>query len=86
MTSFVNAYNRRVSGAAISQSEMENGERMFFPQPGNSPVVIEQKRKQREAVLRGLVAEAGQIAMADARGTSSQSEDAARLAAILGTD
>lgn len=46
---------RKESGAAISESEFKNAERQYFPQPGESPAVIEQKRQLRavaEAAMR----------------------------------
>ena len=46
--SFINAILRKESGAAIAESEFANAERQYFPQPGDSPEVIEQKRKNRE--------------------------------------
>ncbi|MBO6755478.1 MAG: hypothetical protein JJ902_04075 [Roseibium sp.] len=56
---FVNAVLRRESGAVISPSEFENAAQQYFPQPGDSPAVVEQKRKNRELVLRGLERAAG---------------------------
>lgn len=45
---------RKESGAAISPKEYENDARIYFIQPGDSPRVIENKRKGRAAVLEGL--------------------------------
>lgn len=56
---FVNAYLRRVSGAAISQSEFKHAESQFFPRIGDSPDVIEQKRQNRELAKEGLRLESG---------------------------
>ena len=67
MKIFVNAYLRRTSGAAISKQEMIDGEAMFFPQVGNPEGVLAQKKRTRETVLQGLYAEAGEIAMNEAR-------------------
>lgn len=54
---FVNATLRKESGAAISNSEFESARQQYFPQPGDSPAVIEQKRKNRELSTRGMLAE-----------------------------
>lgn len=45
---FINAILRKESGAAIAESEFANAERQYFPQPGDSPEVIQQKRENRE--------------------------------------
>ncbi len=54
---FVNAVLRRESGAAISNSEFDNARQQYFPQPGDSAQVIEQKRRNRELATRGVLAE-----------------------------
>ncbi|MFG5777970.1 hypothetical protein ACFIQF_12925 [Comamonas sp. J-3] len=54
---FVNAVLRRESGAAISASEFDNARKQYFTQPGDSPQVSEQKRKNRELATRGMLAE-----------------------------
>ena len=51
---FVNAVLRKESGAAIAQSEFDNARRQYFPQPGDSAAVIEQKRANRETAIKGL--------------------------------
>jgi hypothetical protein len=56
---FINAALRRESGAAISEGEFQNAEKQYFPRAGDSPEVIEQKRKNRAIVLKGLSTEAG---------------------------
>ncbi|MDD3481817.1 hypothetical protein [Azovibrio restrictus] len=56
---FINAVLRQESGAAISQSEFENSARQYFPQPGDSAEVIEQKRANREAAINGFRISAG---------------------------
>lgn len=45
---FVNAVLRRESGAAISAPEFDNASKQYFPQPGDSPQVIAQKKRNRE--------------------------------------
>ncbi|WP_156909217.1 hypothetical protein [Ottowia thiooxydans] len=54
---FVNAVLRRESGAAISNAEFDNARQQYFPQMGDSPQVIEQKRRNRDLATRGILAE-----------------------------
>ena len=56
---FVNAILRKESGAAISQSEFDNARKQYFPQPGDSKEVIDQKTANRETAIRGLSKIAG---------------------------
>ena len=54
---FINATLRRESGASISQPEFDNADRQYFPQPGDGPRVIEQKRRNRQLAEQGILAE-----------------------------
>lgn len=56
---FVNAVLRRESGAAISKDEFASAEAQYFPRTGDTPKVLEQKRKNRDLVIGGLLAEGG---------------------------
>jgi hypothetical protein len=56
---FITAALRKESGAAISQSEYDNAEKTYFPQPGDSRQQIEQKRQAREDVIKGFEISAG---------------------------
>lgn len=56
---FINAVLRQESGAAINQSEFNNARIQYFPQPGDKPEVIEQKRKNRELAIQGFGTIAG---------------------------
>lgn len=56
---FVNATLRQESGAAIAESEFESATKQYFPQPGDSAAVIEQKRKNREISINGMMRQAG---------------------------
>ena len=56
---FVNATLRQESGAAISNSEFENAQKQYFPQPGDSPEVIAQKAANRLTVIKGFARQAG---------------------------
>ena len=57
--SFINATLRRESGAAIAQSEFDNAEEQYFPQVGDTPEVLAQKKRNREVVQAMMKAEAG---------------------------
>jgi hypothetical protein len=56
---FVNAVLRRESGAAIADSEFKSATKQYFPQPGDSDAVINQKKKNRETTLKGIVNSSG---------------------------
>ena len=56
---FINAILRQESGAVIGESEFANAEKQYFPQPGDSPEVIAQKRQNREAAIAGLKVASG---------------------------
>lgn len=56
---FVNAVLRQESGAAIAESEFQNAKRQYFPQPGDSKGVIEQKARARKTTVQGLKLNAG---------------------------
>ncbi|WP_133116171.1 hypothetical protein [Mesorhizobium wenxiniae] len=57
---FINAVLRRESGAVISPEEFENAKQQYFPQPGDGPEVIAQKRKNRDTTITGLKISGGQ--------------------------
>jgi len=57
---FLAAVLRRDTGAAITNEEFRLYRPMFFPQPGDGPEVIAQKRSMREQALLGLRAGAGE--------------------------
>lgn len=57
---FINATLRRESGAVISPSEFDNANKQYFPMPGDTKEVIEQKRANRREAIRGIGAGAGQ--------------------------
>lgn len=54
---FVNAILRRESGAVISDGEFANAQKQYFPQQGDTPAVIAQKRRNRQIAMEGLMAE-----------------------------
>jgi hypothetical protein len=51
---FVNAILRQESGAVIADSEFANAEKQYFPQPGDDPATIEQKRRNRETAIKAI--------------------------------
>ena len=57
---FLAAVLRRDTGAAITNEEFRLYRPMFFPQPGDSPETLAQKRRMREQALLGLRAGAGE--------------------------
>lgn len=60
---FINAVLRRESGASISPAEFDNARQQYFPQPGDTPEVLEQKLKNRQQSIASLKAQAGENAL-----------------------
>ena len=56
---FLNAVLRRESGAVISPSEFKEGRQQYFPQPGDKPAVIAQKKANRDLVKKNFISAAG---------------------------
>jgi hypothetical protein len=56
---FINAVLRKESGAAISDSEFNNAEKQYFPQIGDTEKVLEQKKKNRQTVIDGMMLAGG---------------------------
>lgn len=56
---FINAVLRKESGAAIFDAEFKNAEKQYFPQIGDSEKVLEQKRKNRQTVIDGMMLAGG---------------------------
>lgn len=54
---FINAVLRKESGAVIADSEFLNADRQYFPQPGDSPAVIQQKARNRDLATKGILAD-----------------------------
>lgn len=59
---FVNAVLRQESGAVISDAEFANAQKQYFPAPGDSKDVIEQKRTNRKIAIEGFKRMAGPAA------------------------
>lgn len=56
---FVNSVLRNESGAAISDSEFENADKQYFPQPWDSASVLEQKSQNRRTAVLNMLNSAG---------------------------
>jgi hypothetical protein len=56
---FITAVLRKESGATIQPSEFATAERLYFPKPGYSDVVIKQKQKARELAIQAMKIQAG---------------------------
>jgi hypothetical protein len=56
---YIAALLRRESGAVIGPVEFADADRRYFPQPGDSPEVIKQKRDARLTVIQGVAMGAG---------------------------
>ena len=56
---FVTANLRKESGASISPAEFATEEKKYFPQLGDAPAVIKQKRDSRELAIRAMNIQSG---------------------------
>ena len=56
---FITANLRKESGAAISPAEFSTEEKKYFPQVGDAPAVIKQKRDARELAIRAMNIQSG---------------------------
>ena len=57
---FVNAILRQESGAAIGPAEFDSAKLQYFPQPGDLPEVVAQKKANRETAVNALRIAAGE--------------------------
>lgn len=57
--SFINSQLRWESGAAISDAEYRRADQQYFPQPGDSPQIIQQKAEARRAAIIAMQHSAG---------------------------
>ena len=62
---FVNAVLRQESGAVISDAEFANAKKQYFPQPGDDPKVVSQKRANRQLAIQGFARMSGPKGAAD---------------------
>lgn len=72
---FINAQLRRESGAVISEEEFANARQQYFPQPGDSPEVLEQKAQNRRTAIEGIKRETAKVPLP----TSSQGTAPVRI-------
>ncbi len=56
-TDFMTAILRRESGASIASTEFATADRQYFPQIGDSKAVIEQKARNRQTAIDGVLVE-----------------------------
>jgi len=56
---FLAAILRRESGASIAPTELTEGRKQYFPQPGDSELVLQQKAANRQTALGGVELSAG---------------------------
>jgi hypothetical protein len=61
---FINAVLRQESGAVISPEEFANADKQYFPQPGDSEAVIQQKANNRQNAIQGFRLRSGPGAQA----------------------
>lgn len=60
LKNFINATLRRESGAAIAESEFTNAMQQYFPQLGDDPQTLQQRKANRQRVQAGMLAEGGE--------------------------
>ena len=58
-TNFITAILRKESGASISPTEFATAEKNYFPAPGDSADVVQQKQSARAAAIKGMKISAG---------------------------
>lgn len=63
---FITAVLRKESGATISDSEIATANKMYIPQPGDAPAVLDQKKRNRELAIQALQTQAGPNGIPDA--------------------
>jgi hypothetical protein len=56
---FLTAVLRKESGASISDSEKQGGVQQYFPRPGDTEAVLDQKRQNRLLAVEGMKAGSG---------------------------
>jgi hypothetical protein len=75
---FITALLRKESGAAIGPSEFSTAEKLYFPKPGDSKSVIDQKQKARELAIQAMKIQAGpgakNIGTAQGEGSTDESD------------
>lgn len=59
---FITAVLREESGASINPAEFDLARKQYFPQPGDSAAVLEQKKRNRATVIEGFRLSSGEAA------------------------
>lgn len=59
---FINATLRQESGAVISDAEFANARKQYFPQPGDDPQTIAQKKANRQIAMQSIREASGPFA------------------------
>jgi len=72
-TNFITAVLRKESGASISPSEYATAEKIYFPAPGDSKTVIEQKQQARDTAIRAMKLQAGKGSEFIGKGSTTSS-------------
>ena len=65
---WIAAQLRKESGAAISQGEYDEADRQYFPQPGDSPAVVQQKRQLRTVAQESMRRSSGSAGLEQGAG------------------
>ena len=71
---FLNAVLRRESGAVISPTEFDEGRKQYFPQPGDKPAVLAQKKANRQTVIKSFIQGARKAYTPDFNNSDTQSK------------
>lgn len=79
---FVNAVLRKESGAAISPGEFDSAAKQYFPQPGDSQAVIDQKTQNRLRVI-GTLSQSANVPISYVTGSSQPSTSGGTYDAYL---
>jgi len=74
---FINAQLRKESGAVISAEEFDNANKQYFPQPGDGPDVIAQKRRNRQIAIDSMKRTAGPALAGQPADQAAMPEDGA---------
>jgi len=80
---FINAQLRRESGAAIGKEERAAAEVQYFPRPGDTPEVVEQKRLNRIQAIKNLNNEAGRGLLPGSPDTNVQPAAAPKMVTVI---
>jgi len=79
---FLNAVLRRESGAVISPTEFAEGKKQYFPQPGDGPQVLAQKKANRDLVMQSFIKSSGSAYVPYHETTSIQNDIRAQYNAL----